>query len=68
MSLDRIDNSKGHIQANVVPACIRCNYLRGSMPHEAWLNLVPTIRETRIKGLFGTWTGRARIAHRGQSA
>lgn len=55
MSLDRIDNTKGHLTGNVVPCCIRCNYLRGSMPYSAWLHLVPAIRETRELGLFDTW-------------
>jgi hypothetical protein len=32
MTLDRIDNSVGYIVSNIVPACIRCNYARGSMP------------------------------------
>jgi len=60
MTLDRIDNSLGHLQSNVVPACIRCNYARRAMPHKAWLCLVPGMREARGKGLFGDWTGRCR--------
>lgn len=60
ITLDRIDNSKGHLRSNVVPACIRCNYARGSMPHEAWLCLMPGLTEAREKGLFGDWTGRCR--------
>ncbi len=53
--LDRIDNSKGHTQNNVVPACIRCNSIRGSMPYEAWLYIAPSVREAREKGLFDCW-------------
>jgi hypothetical protein len=68
MTLDRIDNERGHTTDNVVPACIRCNYLRGSMPHQAWLRLTGAIREVREEGLFGDWTGRARIAHQGDVA
>jgi len=60
MTLDRIDNERGHTQDNVVPACIRCNYTRGNMPHEAWLILAPSMRDARLGGLFGDWTGRAR--------
>ncbi len=60
MTLDRVDNSGGHTQDNVNPSCLRCNYLRGSMPYEAWLLLLPGIKEARTKGLFGSWTGRAR--------
>ena len=60
ITLDRIDNSKGHLQGNVVPACIRCNYARGSMPIEAWECLIPGLTKAREKGLFGDWTGRCR--------
>jgi len=55
MSLDRIDNSKAHTKENVVPCCIRCNYMRGSMPYEAWCHLVPAVREAHELGLFGDW-------------
>ena len=63
MSLDRVDNSLGHLKTNVVHACIRCNYTRGSMPHEAWLLLAPAMREAREQGLFGNWEGRAGKEH-----
>lgn len=55
MTLDRIDNAIGHLLANVQPSCLRCNYLRGSMPYEAWVFLVPRIREAHERGLFGEW-------------
>src|ERR1051325_9859623 len=57
MTLDRIDNKLGHTLDNVVPACYRCNLIRGSMPYPAWLNLIDAVRDAREKGLFGTWTG-----------
>lgn len=57
MGLDRIDNALGHIKANVVAACMRCNYLRRDMPHEAWMMLVPAIRSAREVGAFGEWDG-----------
>jgi hypothetical protein len=60
MTLDRIDNAVGHILTNVRPACIRCNYARGSMPYDAWLCLVPGMIAARRLGVFGRWTGRAR--------
>jgi hypothetical protein len=62
MTLDRVDNSIGHVQSNVVPACIRCNYVRGAMPYQAWLCLVEGVRVAMNQGLFGDWTGRARLA------
>jgi len=61
MTLDRIDNELGHIQRNVVPACIRCNYMRGNMPHVAWLILCPAVRKARECGAFGKWLGRAKM-------
>ena len=60
MTLDRVDNSLGHLRSNVVAACIRCNYTRKDMPYEAWLLLTPGIRRARETGLFGGWTGLAR--------
>ena len=60
MTLDRIDNTRGHVQSNVVPSCIRCNYARRTMPYEAWLVVSKGMREAREAGLFGEWTGRAR--------
>lgn len=58
MTLDRIDNSKGHTEDNVVPACIRCNYVRRNMPYEAWVVVAKGMKEAREKNLFNDWTGR----------
>jgi hypothetical protein len=58
MTLDRMDNKKGHTRKNVNPACIRCNYLRRNIPYIAWLRIAPAIRAARKEGLFGDWTGR----------
>lgn len=58
MTLDRLDNSLGHTKANVLPACIRCNYARGNMPFEAWQFLVAGMRSAREAGAFGSWVGR----------
>lgn len=55
MTLDRIDNNVGHTDANCVPACLRCNLLRGDMPYEAWLLVAVKVREVREMGLFGDW-------------
>lgn len=60
MTLDRINNNLGHLQSNVVSACLRCNLARGDMPYEAWLCLVPGMRMAREKGLFGSWQGRVK--------
>lgn len=56
MTLDRRDNGLGHIQTNVIPCCIRCNYVRRDMPYDAWMLLVPAMRQARERGMFGTWT------------
>lgn len=55
MTLDRIDNSIGHVKANVVPACYRCNIIRRDMPHVAWIALAPAIKAVADQGLFGDW-------------
>lgn len=60
MTLDRIDNDKGHTMDNVVPACIRCNYTRKDMPYDAWLVVAKGMREAREQGLFGGWTCRVK--------
>lgn len=57
MTLDRIDNTLGHLKSNVVPACERCNRVRGDMPHKAWLIIAPAMKQAREEGLFGNWEG-----------
>jgi hypothetical protein len=57
MTLDRIDNSIGHLMTNVVSACVRCNLMRRDMPYAAWYSMLPAIRFARESGLFGEWRG-----------
>jgi hypothetical protein len=57
MSLDRIDNSVGHLKTNVVSACIRCNFIRNSMPYAAWIVVAKWVRKANALGLFGNWEG-----------
>lgn len=52
MTLDRIDNSIGHVEDNVNPSCERCNNMRNSMVYEAWMRLVPTIKELITEGIL----------------
>lgn len=56
IGLDRVDNAKGHLKNNVVPACTICNLVRGNMPYEAWLVVANGMREARELGLFVGWT------------
>ena len=56
MTMDRIDNTKGHTTDNVVAACYRCNMIRRSMPYPAWIQIVPAIRKTFEDGLFDDWS------------
>jgi len=39
MTLDRVDNTKGHIKGNVVPACKPCNVSRQNKPIADWIEL-----------------------------
>lgn len=51
LSLDRIDNSKGHLKTNVVVACLRCNRTRGNRDYAEWLaNGVP-VQKARRKAM-----------------
>jgi hypothetical protein len=52
MTLDRMDNSRGHSIDNVLPACYRCNVSRGDMPFQVWMFIAPRYREARALGLF----------------
>lgn len=60
MTLDRIDNSIGHIKSNVIAACMRCNYLRRDVPIAAWMIIAPAVRQARVAGAFGEWNGSMR--------
>jgi hypothetical protein len=55
MTLDRVDNSIGHTQANVKPSCLRCNWARRDMPYEAWELLIPALHRAQAEGKFGDW-------------
>lgn len=50
--MDRIDSTKGHIEGNVVPCCKYCNYAKGNMTIEQfveWLEkLYNNLNEIRI--------------------
>lgn len=58
MTLDRIDNSLGHIRGNLNASCVRCNSVRGNMPYGAWLVLAEGMGQAEAQGLFGKWIGR----------
>lgn len=55
MTLDRIDNNKGHTKENCIPCCRRCNFFKKDIPHAAWELLIPALKEIESKGLFGDW-------------
>ncbi len=41
--IDRVDNSKGYTIENCVPCCSECNFAKGSMDKDDFLNLVSRI-------------------------
>ena len=45
MTLDRINNSLGHVYGNVNVSCGFCNCFRSDLPYAAWLALVPSLRK-----------------------
>ena len=55
MTLDRIDNSIGHIKTNVIQACHRCNHIKSDMPKYAWDIIAPSIKQAREVGAFEEW-------------
>ena len=60
ITLDRIDNSIGHLKSNVVPSCMDCNLVRGNIPYKAWLLIAPAMKEARKLGLLDGWSRRTR--------
>lgn len=45
---DRLDNSKGHLMSNVVPACRTCNVIRGNrLTYEEMLIVGKTVTEVK---------------------
>lgn len=56
MTIDRIENSKGHSSDNILPSCIVCNLVRGSMPYGAFVLLVPGLKQAFASGLLNGWT------------
>lgn len=67
-TLDRLDNSIGHIRKNVVTACVRCNYVRRDMPLEAWKVVAPSMKIARELGLFGEWVAATHLSSRSQQS
>ena len=55
MTLDRKDSDEGYLKVNVVPCCFRCNTIKSDMPWEAWMKIVPAIRNAAKLGLFKDW-------------
>lgn len=60
LTLDRLDNSIGHLQENVVCSCLRCNLIRGDMPYDAWIMIVPSLRSTIESGVLDGWQPKTR--------
>lgn len=46
--IDRLDSSKGYILNNCVPCCMNCNYAKGEMTKEHFLNHIKKIYEHSI--------------------
>jgi hypothetical protein len=55
MVLDRIDNNKGHTKDNVNQSCVICNTIRMDLPYEAWVLLVPDVKEVVNSGVLDNW-------------
>lgn len=55
LTLDRIDNSLGHLIDNVEVSCNFCNTIRGNMPYDAWIHIAPSVKSAKDLGLFNFW-------------
>lgn len=55
LTLDRVDNFLGHLIDNVEVSCNFCNIIRGNMPYDAWIHIVPSIKSAKELGLFNSW-------------
>lgn len=55
MTLDRIDNGKGHTFDNVVACCCLCNYFRRDMPYDAWIMIAPAFKSAILAGALAGW-------------
>lgn len=53
--LDRLDNTLGHSENNVVSCCEKCNYILVDLPVEAKKLLASGLKNIRNKGLFEKW-------------
>lgn len=62
MTLDRVDNSIGHLKTNVIGACMQCNWFRRDMPFAAWELLLPALQTARARGLLDDWNAGTRKA------
>lgn len=56
LTLDRIDNNKGHTTDNVIVSCNNCNIIRGNIPYDAWMCIVPGVKKARELGLLNNWS------------
>lgn len=55
IGIDRIDNTLPHNSDDIVSCCTRCNFIRRAMPYDAWMLLVPSIRQAVNEGLLDNW-------------
>lgn len=60
MTLDRIDNTLGHIQTNLLPACKQCNYFRRDMPYDAWVIIAENLPRIAEMKLLNGWVAGGR--------
>jgi hypothetical protein len=55
IGIDRIDHNLPHNKDNVKPCCSRCNFIRRTLPYQAWEILIPSIHQIVNEGLLDEW-------------
>jgi Family of unknown function (DUF5763) len=54
--IDRVDSTQGYIESNCVPCCSTCNFMKGELPQQTFLNQITKIYKYRIENNSNTDT------------
>lgn len=49
--IDRVDNNKGYISGNCVPCCKTCNFMKGKLSYDKFIEKIKQIVKNKPKGI-----------------
>jgi len=55
--IDRVDNTKGYVTGNVVPACKHCNRAKNNMTYGEWMEWVKRLSDNFVYSKFSSRAG-----------